>query len=400
MKILILSPKVPYPPRDGGAIATLGLARGLASSGAEITMLCLNTRKHYTDSSVLPDKLTSVIKIIPVYHDTEIHFTKAIYNLIFSSEPYSGTRLISKAFEVKLTEILKDNEFDIIQLEGPYMGYYIPLIREHSKAKISLRAHNVEHEIWARKAAHESNLVTSKYLLMLSKRIRQHESKILDASDLLVPISERDEKLLLNLNPSLRSVVIPAGVDADNYPESKDPEYPSLFFIGSLDWMPNQEGLIWFLENVWPEVQKLNDIKFHVAGRNAPGWLERKIMAKEEVVFHNEVEDAYEFMNKYAIMVSPIFSGSGIRIKILEAMMMGKVVISTRIGSEGISYTHGENILLADDPSTFTRFIIDYSTNRKKYNRVAGNSRIYVKENFNNTKFSKTLIEFYRTNLR
>lgn len=399
MKILILSPKVPYPPKDGGAIATLGLARGLASSGAEITMLCLNTRKHYSESSELPDKLTSAIKIVSVYHNTEIHFTKAIYNLLFSNEPYSGTRFISHGFQSKLTELLKENEYDIIQLEGPYMGYYIPIIKKFSKAKISLRAHNVEHEIWARKAANESNLVTSKYLSMLSKRIRQHENKILNSADLLVPISERDEKLLLELNPSLRSVVIPAGVDADNYPESKDPEYPSLFFIGSLDWMPNQEGLIWFLDNVWPEVQKANEVKFHVAGRNAPGWLERKIRSKE-AVFHYEVEDAYEFMNRYAIMVSPIFSGSGIRIKILEAMMMGKVVISTRIGSEGISYTHGENILLADDPSTFTRFILDYSTNRKKYDRIAKNSRNYVRENFNNEKFSKTLIEFYTNNLR
>jgi polysaccharide biosynthesis protein PslH len=399
MKILILSPKVPYPPKDGGAIATLGLARGLANSGAEITMLCLNTRKHYSNSADLPDKLTSIIKIIPVYHDTEIHFTNAIYNLLFSNEPYNGTRFISPGFRSNLISLLKETEYDLIQLEGPYMGYYIPFIKNYSKAKISLRAHNVEHEIWARKAANESNIVTSKYLSMLSRRIKQHENKILNSVDLLVPISERDQNLLLKLNPSLRSVVIPAGVDADNYPESKDPEYPSLFFIGSLDWMPNQEGLIWFLDNVWPEVQKVNKIKFHVAGRNAPGWLERKIISKE-VVFHHEVEDAYEFMNKFAIMVSPIFSGSGIRIKILEAMMMGKVVISTRIGSEGISYTHGENILLADDPSTFTRFILDYSTNRRKYDRIAKNSRIYIQENFNNTRFSENLMEFYRNNLR
>jgi polysaccharide biosynthesis protein PslH len=163
--------------------------------------------------------------------------------------------------------------------------------------------------------------------------------------------------------------------------------------------MPNQEGLIWFLENVWPEVQKTAQIKFHVAGRNAPGWLEKKILARD-VVFHGEIENAHEFMNKYAIMISPIFSGSGIRIKILEAMMMGKVVISTRMGSEGISYTHGENILLADDPSTFARFILDYSTNRKKYDRIAKSSRSFVMENFCNINFCETLIDFYRNNLR
>ena len=399
MKILILSPKVPYPPKDGGAIATLGLARGLAQLGAEITILCLNTSKHFSNTSAIPEKISSLMNIIEVFHDTEIRFTKALYNLIFSQEPYNGTRFISSRFESKLTTLLKENKYDIVQIEGPYMGYYIPVIRKHSKARIAIRAHNVEHQIWARKSANEPNIVTSQYLSMLSKRIKKHESKILNSADLLVAISEKDQKLLLKLNPGIRSIVIPAGVDSDNYPESQDPEYPSLFFIGSLDWMPNQEGLIWFLENVWPEVQKSSQVKFHIAGRNAPGWMEKKIRTKD-VIFHGEIEDAHDFMNKYAIMISPIFSGSGIRIKILEAMMMGKVVISTRMGSEGISYTHGENILLADDPSTFAKFIIDYGTNRKKYDRIAKSSRNFVQENFNNKNFCILLKEFYRNNMK
>jgi polysaccharide biosynthesis protein PslH len=230
MKILILCPKVPYPPKDGGSIATLGLARGLAEAGADITILCLNTRKHYSDANAIPEKLTSLMKIIEVYHDTEIHFTKALYNLFFSAEPYNGTRFISADFESKLISLLKENKYDIVQLEGPYMGYYIPVVKKYSIARISLRAHNVEYEIWTRKSSNETNIVTGKYLSMLSKRIKQHESRILKSIDLLVAISEKDEKLLLKLNPGIRSVVIPAGVDSDNYPEPHDPEYPSLFF--------------------------------------------------------------------------------------------------------------------------------------------------------------------------
>ena len=279
------------------------------------------------------------------------------------------------------------------------MGYYISAIRKYSNSRISLRAHNVENEIWSRKSANEKNIIRRFYFSILAKRIKRHETKILNSIDWLVPISERDQKLLLKLNPSLRSVVIPAGVDEDNYPELQDPEYPSLFFIGSLDWMPNQEGLVWFINDVWPEVQKVNELKFHIAGRNAPRWLKKKIISND-IIFHDEIPDAHEFMNKYAIMISPIFSGSGIRIKILEAMMMGKVVVSTLMGSEGISYTHGENILLADDPSAFARFIHDYSTNRKKYNRIANSSRNFVKENFNNMDFCKKLSEFYRNNLK
>ncbi len=399
MKILILSSKVPFPPKDGGSIATLGLANGLAGNGNDITMLCLNTSKHFVPNEDLPDHLTSKMRIITVFHNTEIRLVKALSNLVFSGEPYNGIRFISSLFEAGLVRLLSGEKFDIVQIEGPYMGYYIPVIRKYSAARIALRAHNVEHEIWSRKSHNETNPFRSRYLKILSERIKKHEARILNLVDLLVPISERDQKLLLKLNPSLRSVVIPAGVDAENYPPPKDPEYPSLFFIGSLDWMPNQEGLIWFIDNVWPEVQKNNTIRFHVGGRNAPAWLEKKLISND-IDFHGEVDNAYEFMNRFAIMVSPVFSGSGIRIKILEAMMMGKAVISTRIGSEGISYTHGENIMLADDPSAFSQFILDYSSNRKKYDKIAANGRKYVIKNFNNLAFCKTLDEFYRNNLK
>jgi glycosyltransferase involved in cell wall biosynthesis len=339
------------------------------------------------------------MRIITVFHNTEIKFFKALINLLFSGEPYNGIRFISPLFEAGLIRLLSNEKFDVVQIEGPYMGYYIPTIRKHSTARIALRAHNVEYEIWSRKSQNESNPIRARYLKILSDRIKNHEARILKTIDLLVPISERDQKHLLKLNPSLRSVVIPAGVDAENYPLPEDPEYPSLFFIGSLDWMPNQEGLEWFIDNVWPEVQKDTKIRFHVGGRNAPNWLEKKLIASN-IDFHGEVDNAYEFMNHYAIMVSPVFSGSGIRIKILEAMMMGKAVISTRIGSEGISYTHGENIMLADDPSTFARFIIDYSSNRKKYDKIAASGRIFVMERFNNLAFCKTLEDFYRNNLK
>ena len=399
MKILILSSKVPFPPKDGGSIATLGLANGLAGNGNDITMLCLNTSKHFVDNNDLPERLTSKMRIITVFHNTEINFFKALYNLFFSGEPYNGIRFISPLYEAGLVRLLTNEKFDIIQLEGPYMGYYIPVIKKYSNARISLRAHNVEHEIWMRKSMNDTNPFRKRYLKILTKRIRNHESKILNSVDLLVPISERDQKLLLKLNPSLRSIVTPAGVDAENYPLPENPEYPSLFFIGSLDWMPNQEGLVWFIDNVWPEVQKDAKIRFHVGGRNAPDWLKKKILSNN-IDFHGEIENAYDFMNKFAIMISPVFSGSGIRIKILEAMMMGKAVISTRIGSEGISYTHGENIMLADDPSTFSRFIRDYSSNREKYEKIAARGRIFVMERFNNLEFSKSLDEFYRNNLK
>jgi polysaccharide biosynthesis protein PslH len=399
MKILILSSKVPYPAKDGGAIATLGLANGLAELGNEVTMLCLNTSKHFIADEDLPESLRAKIRIISVYHNTSIRIHKAAINLFLSTEPYNGIRFISHQYENELKKLLSEVTFDVVQVEGPYMGYYIPMVRKYSKAAISLRAHNVEHEIWARKAQNDINPFRSLYLRNLSKRVKGLEDKILNSIDYLIAISERDRKQLLNLNKGLKSVVIPAGLDPSSYPPPKEPEYPSLFFIGSLDWMPNQEGLIWFIENVWPIIQRDHNIPFHVAGRNAPEWLKVKLIASD-VIFHGEVENAYEFMNNYAMMISPVLSGSGIRVKILEAMMMGKAVISTRIGAEGISYIHAENILLADDPAIFAKIIKEYSLNKTEYERISNSGRMFVIENFNNSAFCKNLTEFYSNSLR
>jgi len=399
MKILILSSKIPFPPKDGGSIATLGIAKGLEKAGNEVTMLSLNTRKHYVSPEEIPSPAYINMKIIPVFHDTSINVFKALSNLLFSDEPYNGIRFISPAFEQELISLLKTEKFDIIQLEGPYMGYYISAIRKYSKTLISLRAHNVEHEIWERKSQGEKNPIRRFYLNLLTRRIKEHETRIIKTVDFLVPISERDEKILLAMFPNIPSRVIPAGVDVENYPQPEDPQYPSLFFIGSLDWLPNQEGLLWFIDHVWPELHKNQKIQFHVGGRGAPYWLEKKLITNN-IHFHGEIEDAYKFMNQYAIMISPVFSGSGIRIKNLEAMMMGKAVVSTSMGSEGVSYTHNENILLADDPQTFISIIKEYATDRIKYDKIAKSGRAFVMESFNNLAFCKNLAEFYRNNLK
>lgn len=401
MKILILTPKVPFPPKDGGAIATLTLAEGLADSGNEVKMLCLNTTKHPYDVSQIDDYLKQKIGFYAVDHDTGIRPLNALSNLIFSKEPYIATRFYSKLFQERLINILNEFKPDIVQLEGPYMGYYIQTVKHHSPATLSLRAHNVENEIWKRKASNTSNPFKKYYLASLSSRISRFEKEVLEKTDLMVAISERDRNQLLQLS-ELKSITIPTGINTYRYPTPKDPQFPSLFFIGALDWMPNQEGLIWFIENVLIRlIQEETEIKFHVAGRNAPSWFREKLKkySTRGIVYHGEVENAYEYMNRYAIFVSPLLTGSGIRIKILEGMMMQRAIVATALAAEGIPVSDGKNILIADTPDVMLSAILNLMRNREKYDYIAHNSREFVMENFNNLATSKQLSEFYRSNL-
>jgi glycosyltransferase involved in cell wall biosynthesis len=401
MKILILSSKVPFPPNDGGAIATLSIAEGLAENNNDVSMLCMNTSKHPFNVAKIPKILKEKIKFYSVDHNTKIRFFGALLNLFFSHEPYNAIRFKSKKFKKKLIEVLHVQKPQIVQLEGPYLGYYLDVIRENSKAKVSLRAHNVENEIWQRKALNSANPFLRFYYTILSSRIRKLEKKVMDNSDFLIPISDRDRKQLIQLS-NIPNFTIPTGLNPYRYPTPKDPEFPTLFYIGALDWMPNQEAILWFIEEVFVKlVKQLKFLKLNIAGRNAPEWLMAKFREYQSlgIVFHGEVNNAYVFMNRYAIFVSPLLTGSGIRIKILEGMMMRRAVVASSIAAEGIPVSDRKNILIADSAEEMSDIIFDLCKNKDKYLEIAANSRIFVLEKFNNLAVCKSLSDYYSTQM-
>ncbi len=391
--------KVPYPPKDGGSIATLNLAKGL-SEYAQITLLTLNTSKHYVDIAKIPNELKEKIKFIDSYKDTKIKSVVALKNLLFSKMPYNAERFICKEFEAKIIKELQENKFDIIQLEGLYLTPYISLIRKYSDSKISLRSHNVEHEIWQRTLEQQTNFFKKQYIKILTSRIEKMEVGMLNKYDLLLPITERDGNKLNKLGNIKPSYTTPTGYEIDNIePNNENINFPSIFHIGALDWSPNQEGIIWFLDNCWVNIlTKMPNLKFYIAGRNAPDWFVEKIK-QPNVEFCGEVESATDFINSKALMIVPLLSGSGMRIKIVEGMALGKTIISTSIGAEGIPAIHKDNILIANEIKGFSDEIISIFNNKKTFLQIGINANSFISKNFNNLAISKSLIDFYKNNI-
>ncbi len=396
MKILQVTNKVPYPTTDGGAIACMNLTRGFSLLGHNVTVLAMNTLKHKTSLHEIPESIKDLADFRLVRVNAGISKWAAFMNLLFSDKPYNAIRFIDHLFEKELINLLKEKEFDIIQLEGLYVCPYIPVIRKYSNAKIVYRAHNIEYEIWARTSKHVKGW-KKWYLNNLSKRIKKFEKGFQNQYDLLVPITERDGVILDELGNRKPRFVSQTGVDTSVLvPNAKILEYPSLFHIGSLEWTPNQEGIIWFIQNCWPEIhQRYPELKFYVAGRNAPKWLEHKIVGPN-IVFLGEVEDAYHFMNSKAIMIVPLFSGSGMRIKIVEGMGLGKSIVTTPIGTEGISTTSGENILIAKNREEFIESVSKLVENKELFSSIGKNAIEYIHENFDNLAASAALVDFYK----
>lgn len=399
MRILQLMNKVPWPPNDGGAIACLNMTKGFSMLGHEVTVLCMNTSKHHVRIKDLPAQIRSKAEFRLVEVPASINWFEAALNLLFSNVPYNAQRFISDEFSHELIKVLAEKQYDLIQLEGLYLCPYIPVIRKYSGALIAYRAHNIEYEIWERTAKLSEGL-RSNYLANLSKRIKRFEISHLNTYDLLVPITDRDGQILDALGNIKPRHTSQTGIDfASLVPTAKKLEFPSLFHIGALDWAPNQEGLIWFFDHCWTKIHGENpQLKFYLAGRNAPEWFEKRIK-HEGVEYLGEIADAYDFMNSKAVMVVPLFSGSGMRIKIIEGMALGKPIVTTDIGTEGIPTENGHNILIANDAEQFTNAIARLINDRELSDQIGKHAIGFIQEKFDNLSQAGALIDFYRTHI-
>ena len=396
MKVLQICNKPPFPPVDGGCVAMNAITSGLLATGHKVKVLAVSTKKHPFLEKQIPAEYFKRTGLETVYIDTSLNVGKGFVNL-FSKGSYNVERFYSKAFEAKLEGILKAENYDVVQFESIFVAPYFETAKRFSQAKTVLRAHNVEHLIWERMATQTSNPLKKWYLRFLAKRLKEYEMNVVKSFDGIATITAEDKNYFVEKGISVKTDIFPLGIDSAHYKPAqiKDVEFPSLFHLGSMDWMPNEEAIKWFLEKVWIDIHSaFPELKLYLAGRNMPEWL--ATLQLPNVIIKGEVENAHDFMRQKAIMVVPLLSGGGMRVKIIEGMALGKIIISTTIGAEGIEVKDGENILIADTPEEFVKQIGKCISDRDFYNRVSANARKLVLANYDYKKVADKLTHFYK----
>ncbi|HNS16901.1 MAG TPA: glycosyltransferase family 4 protein [Bacteroidales bacterium] len=397
MNILILCNKSPFPPKEGGPIAMNAVIEGLIRMGHRVRVLAVNTNKYFVKMDEIPRDYRERTRIETVYIDLSIRPVEAFLNL-FSRQSYHIQRFISGEFEQKLIEILSQEEFDIIQLEMLYLTPYLKTIRRYSKARIVLRAHNIEHRIWERIACNCKNPLKRIYLGHIYRTLKRYELSALEQFDGIVAITRNDASFFRKTGTRTPVIDIPFGVHLQDYPKPQAAECstPSLFHIGAMNWYPNMEGIRWFLDQVWPLIHReFPGLTFTLAGRNIPGWMYSLRVPKLEIV--GEVEDAMKFIRSKSIMIVPLFSGSGIRIKIVEGMTAARTIISTPVGAEGIHCENGKNILFASTPEEFVEAVRSCIQDPEKCRTIGNNARGLIEQEHNNDRLMEKLTDFYRS---
>ena len=396
MKILQICPKPPYPPSDGGTIAMNNITQGLLKADVGVKVLALETPKHSLQRGNVLNSYIEQTHLETVFVNTSVTMPAAVRGL-FSRRSYQVDRFFSKAFAAKIAEVLKKDEYNIVHLESVYTTPYIPIIRQFSEAKIVLRTHNVEHLIWQRMAKNEQNLFKRGAIRVFSNQLKRYECSLENQIDGFASISTPDYNFFKEVYPSIPGTVVPFGIDLDNYESEEDympSDKPELFHIGSMDWMPNIEGVEWFLDEVWPSIlQEFPEVTFTIAGRKIPEEIRRR--DDRNVIVAGEVESANAFMLSKDIMIVPILAGSGIRVKIIEGMALGKVVITTTIGAEGLDVENGKNILIADTPEEFVSAVEKCVKTPDLCSIIGENARNFVSLNHNNEQITSKLIDYY-----
>ena len=370
------------------------LIEGLADAGHNIKVLAINTNKYSVNQDDIPQQYKLKTNIELGFIKLAIKPIPAFLNL-FTNKSYHVQRFISKDFELKIKEVLSKQKFDIVQIETLFMSPYIQQIRKCSKAKIVLRAHNIEHLIWKRIAANSTNPLKKFYIGHLAKTLELYEKQIVNDYDGIVPITKEDAKFFRSLT-ELPILPLPFGVDTNKIKIATEakPEM-ALFHIGSMNWIPNEEGIKWFIDEVWPLVEnKLPQIKLYLAGREMPDWLTN--LKRKNIVVVGEVDNAHDFINSKAISIAPLFSGSGIRIKIIESMALGKAVISTSIGAEGINVESGKNILIANTADEFYEAISLLFLNDGLASEIGLAARQLIEQEHSTKKLISRLEVFYQ----
>jgi glycosyltransferase involved in cell wall biosynthesis len=399
MKILQLCLKPPLPAKDGGCIAINNITTGLINEGHEVHVISVVTHKHPLIKEAYSKEYIKKTQFETVFIDTRLNLIDAFSNLI-TQDSYNISRFFSPDFDKALINKLSNTDYDLVHLESLFMTPYVDTIRRISKAKIVLRSHNLEYLIWERMANSANNKAKKAYLKYLAKQLKEYEIRTLNKVDGIAAISSVDAKKYQKLGCKTPLSTIPFGINtnlyqANNYGNQNKEPY-SIFHLGAMDWAPNQEGINWFLQIIWPKLKKeFPDLPFYIAGRGMEHW--KPSLEDPQVKLIGEVEDAQSFITSKGIMIVPILSAGGIRVKIIEGLALQKVIVSTSIGAEGIDVKHNANILIANSPEEFFKAIKKALTQKQWAKEIGESAEQYARTHFNNEQICKQLVHFYQS---
>ena len=350
-KILFLQKRLLFPTDSGGKIRTLNILRHLAR-WHDVTYLCNllpSEQAHLHEMQSLGLTMVTIPwKEAP--RGSWRFYGDLAFNLC-SSFPFNVNKDFDPRLRRKANQLLESENFDLlicdfVQMARNCLGF-------NQTAKL-LFEHNVESQIFQRHAASDCGMLRRFYMQLQANKMKRFEKLAGDDFDRVVAVSEQDRMSFQSLYDWQHVDVIETAVDTDYFHPQATPETPHrCVFVGSMDWLPNEGGVLDFVDNIWPLIRaRYADASFQIVGRNPPNSI-LALDKKNGIHVTGSVPDVRPFMAQAQVIVIPLLVGGGTRLKVFEAMAMGKPIVSTSLGVEGLPVVDDGNVLLADTPVEF-----------------------------------------------
>jgi sugar transferase (PEP-CTERM/EpsH1 system associated) len=381
MKILWVKAGGLVPPDTGGKIRSYNILRELARHHS-VTFFSFHAA-HPNDAHPglenMFERVVSVPLSLPV-SKSRADMLDYVMRLL-SLQPYLITKYCRSEVRHKLQALLQQETYDVIVCDFVSPAGVIPW---NSPIPKVLFTHNVEAVIWRRHYEVATNRVWKAISWWEWRKMEAAERRYLRLADRVLTVSETDRDAFATFLDPQKIAVIPTGVDVDYFQPLPVEEIPaSLVFTGSMDWLPNEDAIIYFVESILPLIKQQHPrVSLEVVGRNPSRKLHSLVETEPSVHLTDWVEDIRPFLARGSVCIVPLRIGGGTRLKIFEAMSMGKAVVSTSVGAEGLPVQTGENILLADAPNDFASAVITLLRDSTQRRRLGTAARILVHENY------------------
>ncbi len=386
MRILSLTPQLPYPPQKGTALRNWGLIQGLAERH-ELSLLSFHAPGE--DMALAPT-LASVCERVVTVPQPERSLHERMWDMISTRQPDMALRLTSNAFHQQLRDWLAKSTFDVVQIEGIELAPYLSTIRSAPQdALVVFDDHNCEYLLQQRTFLTDLYSPTrwpgAAYSFVQWQRLHRYEAEICRRADQVLAVSKADAEALRKLDTDINVTVIPNGIDTQAYqPSTTRPDTPgnTLVFTGTMDFRPNVDAVLWFAREVLPLIRAdVSDARFIVVGQRPHRRLD-PLRRNPAITLTGWVEDVRPYFEDTTVYVAPLRMGGGTRLKLLEAMAMGKPVVATSLGAEGYPVQDGRELILADTPRTFAERVISLLRSEERRAELGQTARAFVEERY------------------
>lgn len=392
MKILFITTKSPLPMNDGHSLRSFNLLKAVAQKHDVTLLSFVKFPVEYEYKTELEKLCRTVTQFtIPDNGSRSRTALSACLNLV-EKIPYVAMKYNQQKMREEIRSLLRDEKFDLVHLDMLPLGVFLDEIN----IPVILNEHNVESALLKRRCESIINPVARWYFTEQQSRLEKFETDIVRRVSHVIACSEEDRLLLQSMEPDQPTSVVPNGVDTDFYQShfAYAENQNNLVFVGGMNWFPNRDAVTWFDQAILPGLLKREpDIHLDVVGKAVDGMVNQH---EHQITMRGFVDDTRPYIEKAAVAIVPIRIGGGTRLKVLEALSMGKAIVSTAVGVEGIKVTHRKNVLIADTPAEFVSAIVELQHNAELRAQLGNAARELACNTYRWDIIGNNLLEVYK----